>query len=141
MAGGGRAHAYELVWPAPGLDGMLGTCHSLDVPLVLGNRHGSLSALLLGAEPPAETEVVARHFVTAWAAFAHTGDPGRPAYDTRRRAVAVFDTDLTTTSYPEDASRALWAGHAFAPLPLPDLTGDPLACDSRALGGDTGTVA
>ncbi|MET7994522.1 carboxylesterase family protein [Amycolatopsis sp. NPDC005232] len=121
VAGGGRAHAYELVWAAPGLDGELGACHSLDVPLVLGNRHGSLSALLLGAEPPAETEVVARHFVTAWAAFAHTGDPGWPAYDTRRRAAAVFDTDLTTTSYPEEASRALWAEHAFAPLPLPGL--------------------
>ena len=119
-AGGGRAYAYELIWPAPGMDGALGACHSLDVPLVFGNsRHGLLD-LLLGAEPPADTELVSRHFRTAWAAFARSGDPGWPAYDTQQRLVALFDTEVRITPYPEEASRRLWAAHAFAPLPLQD---------------------
>ena len=37
VAGGGRAHLYELTWPAPGMGGVLGACHGLDVPLVFGN--------------------------------------------------------------------------------------------------------
>ena len=36
-AAGGRAHVYELTWPAPGMGGVLGACHGLDVPLVFGN--------------------------------------------------------------------------------------------------------
>jgi hypothetical protein len=52
VAGGGRAYAYELIWPAPGMDGVLGACHSLDVPLVFGNSRRGLLDLLLGAEPP-----------------------------------------------------------------------------------------
>ena len=36
VAGGGRAHVYELTWPAPGLGGTLGSCHGLDIPLVFG---------------------------------------------------------------------------------------------------------
>ena len=37
LAAGGRAHLYELTWPAPGMGGVLGACHGLDVPLVFGN--------------------------------------------------------------------------------------------------------
>ena len=37
VAGGGRAHFYELTWAAPGMGGALGACHGLDVPLVFGN--------------------------------------------------------------------------------------------------------
>jgi para-nitrobenzyl esterase len=124
VAGGGRAYAYELIWPAPGTDGVLGACHSLDVPLVFGNSHQSgRFDMWLGPEPPVDTELVSRHFRTAWAAFAHRGDPGWPPYDTRRRMVALFDTLFRATPYPEEASRRLWADHAFGPLPLNPRSG------------------
>jgi para-nitrobenzyl esterase len=120
VTGGGRAYAYELTWPAPGLDGVLGACHSLDVPLVFGNSRGGLLDVLLGADPPAETEVVSRQFRTAWAAFARSGDPGWPAYNREQRMVALFDSSFSVTPYPEKTSLGLWADHAFAPLPLLD---------------------
>jgi para-nitrobenzyl esterase len=114
VAGGGRAYAYELAWPDTGL----GACHGLDSPLVFGTTQGGLLGLLLDAEPLAAAEQVSRHFRKAWTAFARSGDPGWPAYDATHRLTAVFGTELTVTPYPEEPSRRLWAGHAFAPLPL-----------------------
>src|SRR5499427_8909094 len=49
---GGRAHLYELTWPAPGLGGILGACHGLDVPLVFGNLDRGQPAALFGDAPP-----------------------------------------------------------------------------------------
>jgi para-nitrobenzyl esterase len=118
VAGGGRAHAYELVWAAPGSGGLLGAAHGLDVPLVFGNlASGTLTALFLGPDT-AGAEVVSGLFRRAWTAFATTGDPGWPAYDTARRLVGLFDSTLTSDRYPEETSRELWAEHEFAPLPL-----------------------
>src|ERR671928_149959 len=44
-AAGGRAHVYELAWPAPGMGGALGACHGLDVPLVFGNLNRGQPAM------------------------------------------------------------------------------------------------
>ncbi|MFI9822785.1 carboxylesterase/lipase family protein [Streptomyces sp. NPDC052013] len=119
LAGGGRAHLYELTWPAPGLDGALGACHGLDVPLLFGTFEADLGALLFaGAAPGADAEALSSRFRAAWTAFARTGDPGWPAYDTEQRLVQVLDAEPQVVPYPEDVSRRLWEGHDFAPLPL-----------------------
>jgi hypothetical protein len=90
-----------------------------DGPEVLNICSGGF---LLDAEPLAAAEQVSRHFRTAWTAFAHSSDPGWSAYDATQRLVAVFGTELTVTPYPEERSRRLWAGHAFAALPLLDAS-------------------
>ena len=59
----------------------------------------------------------------AWTAFATTGDPGWPPYDTQRRLVQIFDADPVVTAYPEETSRRLWQNHRFQALPL--LTAQP----------------
>ena len=118
VAGGGRAYAYELTWPAPGMDGVFGACHGLDVPLVLGELDSARWAALLGADPPAAAEALSADFRTAWASFAATGDPGWPAYDPEHRTVRIFDVVPRVGPYPEEASRAIWPVHAFAALPL-----------------------
>ena len=118
IAGGGRAHVYELVWEAPGMGGMLGACHGLDVPLVFGNLGEGLPALLLGEEPPAEAEELSRLVRAAWTGFAAGEDPGWPAYDVERRSVRLFDARPSVAPYPEEASRQLWREHAFGALPL-----------------------
>jgi para-nitrobenzyl esterase len=118
VAGGGRAHVYELTWSSPGSGGALGACHGLEGPLVFGTFGAHLGPLLLGPEPSAETEALASRMRTAWTAFATTGDPGWPAYDTERRLVQVFDAEPVVTSYPEETSRRLWQDHSFSPLPL-----------------------
>ncbi|WP_425246227.1 carboxylesterase/lipase family protein [Streptomyces sp. NEAU-NA10] len=117
VAGGGRAHLYELTWPAPANGGALGACHGLDVPLTFG-VYGGLGAMLIGPVPSPETEALSARVRSAWTSFAATGDPGWPAYDTERRLVQLLDTEPTVAPYPEDASRRLWERHPFAELPL-----------------------
>ncbi|MER7245229.1 carboxylesterase family protein [Kribbella sp. NPDC000426] len=110
VAGGGRAYVYELAWPDTGL----GACHGLDVPLVFGTT--PLLGFLLDPSEMPDADQVSQLFRAAWTAFAHTGDPGWPEYETTNRRTARFTTELSVTAYPEETSRQLWASHGFGPL-------------------------
>ncbi|MEU9452166.1 carboxylesterase family protein [Streptomyces sp. NPDC048277] len=119
VAGGGRAHLYELTWGAPGSGGVLGACHGLDIPLLFGTFEADLANLLwAGTGVTPEAEALSTRFRTAWTAFARTGDPGWPAYDTTDRSTQILDTTPTVTAYPEETSRQLWEGYDFVPSPL-----------------------
>ncbi len=113
VAGGGRAYVYELTWPAPGMGGVLGACHGLDVPLVFGNLAGSQAAMLIDGDPSAEA--LSAQMRSAWTAFARTGDPGWPVYDAQR-LVQLFDTVPAVAPYPEEASRLIWQDYRFGAL-------------------------
>ena len=115
----GRAHLYELTWPAPGMGGdVLGACHGLGLPLTFGNLTVGSAGLLLGQEPPPAAAELSARVRAAWIAFATTGDPGWPAYEPQNRHTWIIDTEPGVTAYPEEASRELWAGHTFDPLTL-----------------------
>ncbi|MGW5622544.1 carboxylesterase/lipase family protein [Streptomyces olivaceus] len=121
LAGGGRAHVYELTWPAPARGGALGACHALDIPLLFGTFQAGLALLQFeGAEPSAEALDLSSRFRSSWTGFARTGDPGWPAYDTDRRLVQILDAEPTVAPYPRETSRRLWEGYEFVPLPLLD---------------------
>ncbi|MBF8191717.1 carboxylesterase/lipase family protein [Nonomuraea sp. K274] len=116
---GGRAHLYELTWPAPGMGGdALGACHGLGLPLTFGNLTAGAAGLLLGQDPPPAAAELSARVRAAWIAFATTGDPGWPAYEPQDRHTWVIDTEPGIRAYPEETSRELWAGHAFTALPL-----------------------
>ena len=74
-AAGGRAHVYELTWPAPGMGGVLGACHGLDVPLVFGNLDRGQPAMLIGESPSPEAEALSARMRAAWTAFAAARRP------------------------------------------------------------------
>ena len=118
LAGGGRAHLYELTWSAPGMGGALGACHGLDVPLVFGNLSSGQTAALIGDPPSPEASELSARIRGAWTSFAAHGDPGWPAYDAEHRLTRIFDTTSTVLAYPEEASRRLWQDHSFSALPL-----------------------
>ncbi|RCH69983.1 carboxylesterase/lipase family protein [Streptomyces sp. SDr-06] len=118
VAGGGRAHLYELTWPAPGMGGAFGACHGLDVPLVFGTLDRGQPAALIGEAPYPQAEDLSARMRAAWTAFATHGDPGWPAYDTRQRQARLFDVESTVVPYPEEASRRIWSDHPFPALPL-----------------------
>ncbi|MFI5589088.1 hypothetical protein ACIA5G_28805 [Amycolatopsis sp. NPDC051758] len=118
IAGGGRAHFYELTWPAPGMGAALGACHGLDVPLVFGNLDRGRPAMLLGEGPSPEAAALSTFMRAAWTAFATHGDPGWPAYDHRQRLTQLLDTPPAVTAYPEETSRLIWQNHTFSALPL-----------------------
>ena len=105
LEAGGAAHLYELTWPAPGMGGILGACHGLDVPLVFGNLTAGQPAVLIG-DPTPEAEAMSSQMRKAWTDFATTGDPGWPAYDTG--STRLFDVEPSVTAYPEQVSREIW---------------------------------
>ncbi|MET0693210.1 MAG: carboxylesterase family protein [Propionibacteriaceae bacterium] len=115
---GGRAYVYEVTWPAPGMGGVFGACHGLDVPLVFGNLDRGQPALLIGQPPSPEAEAISARMRGAWTSFAIHGDPGWPAYDTDRRLVQIFDHEPVVTAYPEEASRLIWQSHTFSAFGL-----------------------
>jgi para-nitrobenzyl esterase len=106
LAAGGRVFMYELTWPAPGAGGMFGACHGLDVPLVFGNLTAGQPAVLIGDPTPAG-RAVSRQMQDAWIAFATTGDPGWPAFDTG--LTRLFDVEPAVVPYPERLSAGMWA--------------------------------
>jgi para-nitrobenzyl esterase len=118
VTGGGRAHLYELAWAAPGMGGVLGACHGLDVPLIFGNLTAGQPAMLLGQPPTAEAVALSAEMRSAWTRFAVDGEPGWAAYDVERRLTRVFADCPAVLPYPEEVSRALWSGHSFDALPL-----------------------
>lgn len=121
LEAGGTAYLYELTWPAPGMGGGLGACHGLDVPLVFGNLTAGQPALLIGEATP-EAKAVSQQMRTAWVAFAATGDPGWPGYDTG--ATRLFDREPTVTDYPEQVSREIWRQQNPGVLDLTTATTD-----------------
>ncbi|MFF4101843.1 carboxylesterase/lipase family protein [Streptomyces sp. NPDC001903] len=117
-AAGGRAYVYELTWPAPGMGGILGACHGLDVPLVFGTLDRGQPAALIGESPSPEAESLSAGMRSAWTRFAAHGAPGWPAYDTTERLVQLFDARPVVTAYPERSSERIWRHHTFPALPL-----------------------
>ncbi|WP_122261928.1 carboxylesterase/lipase family protein [Ornithinimicrobium cerasi] len=128
LEAGGAAHLYELTWEAPGMGGMLGACHGLDVPLVFGNLTAGQPAMLLG-EPTEEALAVSEQMRTAWISFATTGDPGWPGFDTG--ATRVFDARPAVTPYPEVLSREIWRGLTPGVLDLTPPPGEAAAAGQQ----------
>lgn len=117
FAAGGAAYLYELTWPAPGLGGVLGACHGLDVPLVFGNLTVGRPAMLVEGGI-AEAQIVSEQMRTAWISFAATGDPGWPRWPGHATGpTRLFDTQPAVVPYPEQVSRAIWE----RPPPVLDL--------------------
>ncbi|WP_394618089.1 carboxylesterase/lipase family protein [Lentzea sp. JNUCC 0626] len=108
VAGGGRAHVYEVTF-AP--TEMFRACHGLDVPLVFGNLDRGGTAAVLGEVTPVVEEVSAR-MRTAWSGFAIDGDPW-PAYGPSNRLTRVFGERDEVVAYPEEVSRQIWEDHVI----------------------------
>jgi para-nitrobenzyl esterase len=105
LEAGGLAYLYELTWSAPGMGGVLGACHGLDVPLVFGNLTAGQPAMLIG-DSTVEAAALSQQMRSAWTAFATSGDPGWPTYNTG--STRLFDVEPVVTAYPEEVSRKIW---------------------------------
>jgi para-nitrobenzyl esterase len=81
-------------WHAPVDDGILRAPHTIEIPFVFHNV--DKGPILLGEAP--DTRRLEQLTSAAWVAFARTGNPSTPelpwpAYDPKRRATMVFDTE------------------------------------------------
>ena len=121
-ASGGATYLYELRAEAPVLDGVLGACHALDVPLLFGPPEAGngpgISEMLLGDSPPASLIALGDHMRDDWVRFATDGDPGWAPYGTEHRTTRIYDVPPDVLPYPEDTSMRLWQRHRFDVLGL-----------------------
>jgi carboxylesterase type B len=97
---------YEFAWRSPQFNGLLGACHSLEIPFVFDTL-GNSTEPLWGTDPP---QPLADTMHAAWVAFASNGDCGWPRYDLRRRATMRFDVTSGVVDDPRSKERALWEG-------------------------------
>ncbi|MFF9077015.1 carboxylesterase/lipase family protein [Streptomyces sp. NPDC014872] len=118
QAAGGTSFLFELQLTAQASGGVLGACHSLDVPLAFGTLDSPTGRHLFGDRPTPQVSVVSRELQRAWVRFAATGDPGWPAHRPGRRLTRVLDIESKTLPYPEEASRQIWERHDPAPFDL-----------------------
>jgi para-nitrobenzyl esterase len=103
-AGQAPAFSYLFRWrsPAPGI----GACHGIDLPFVFGTLDSKGAEAFAGSGPSAEA--LATRVQDAWLAFAHTGDPGWPAYDAATRPTMLLDEPCAVADDPAAAERAAW---------------------------------
>jgi para-nitrobenzyl esterase len=93
----GRAPAYMYVWnwATPAFDGKFGAVHGHDVD---ASFHLVRNAMCGAGET--DGRLMADRLASTWVTFAKTGNPNNPtipewpAYDARRRATMVFDTQM-----------------------------------------------
>ena len=103
-------YMYEFAWRSPQFNGLLGACHSLEIPFVFDTL-GNATEPLWGTDP---SQQLADTMHAAWVAFATSGDCGWPKYDLRRRATMRFDTTSEVVNDPRSAERAMWEGVPLA---------------------------
>jgi para-nitrobenzyl esterase len=92
---------YLLTWETPVAKGRLRSPHAIEIPLVFDNVEKARNFVGRGDEP----QVVADQMSAAWLAFARTGDPGWPAYDTDTRATMQFNLESRVVNDPQPGIR------------------------------------
>ena len=99
----GDVFVYLFAWETPVLGGRLRSCHTLEIPFVFNTAD---TAELTGDDPGrlALAETMAR----AWIAFAKSGNPGWPAYNTTDRPTMVFDVKSSVENDPFGTERRIW---------------------------------
>jgi para-nitrobenzyl esterase len=108
----GTVYSYLFTWRPPALRHTLGAFHALDVPFVFGLTNHPISRSLSGLASSANR--LSHCMQDAWAAFAHTGDPGHgelpdwETYGAPSRATMVFGRQSYLTDAPLEPERALW---------------------------------
>jgi para-nitrobenzyl esterase len=107
-------YMYLMAWESPALNGMLKSCHFLEIPFVFNNVEPTVG--ILGDSP--ERFALAKSMSGAWAAFARSGDPNHegiphwPAYTKEKRATMIFNTECKVENdlHPDPEERKVWEG-------------------------------
>lgn len=112
----GRTYSYLFTWRSPAMGGKLGACHALDIPFVFRHLDAPEAAFLTRGKAP---QALSDTMSSAWAAFAHTGQPAVPRLEWpeygEQRSTIVLDADTRVEDDPRRELREFFEG--VRPLP------------------------
>ena len=118
-ANGAPTYVYLFDWESPAFDGLLGSCHALELPFVFGAVQIPVVQMFSGGGPAAET--LSSQMQMAWLRFAAGGDPShegigewRP-WDPGERATMIFGARSGLALAPRDHELAVL--EQYRPLP------------------------
>jgi para-nitrobenzyl esterase len=101
-----RVFSYLFTWCSPMLNGMLGSCHALELGFTFGTYKNPGMENFSGTGPAADA--LSERMMDAWLAFAKTGDPGWARYTAADRATALFGERCEIARAPFDEERRAW---------------------------------
>jgi para-nitrobenzyl esterase len=97
---------YWFTWASPAFNGILGSCHAVDIPFLFDNLHHPGVEQFLGADP--NRSRVALAYGDAVIAHATHAQPGWPAHHPTSRATMVFDVHSRVELDPDFQIRSMW---------------------------------
>ena len=97
---------YWFTWATPAFDGILGSCHALDVPFAFDNLSAPGTDMLTG--DGSERAGIAARFADEIAHFATTSQPTWPAFDTTHRKTLEINAEFVLLNDPEKEIREIF---------------------------------
>jgi para-nitrobenzyl esterase len=106
-------YRYQFNWQSPIAGGLVGSCHSLDLPFWFGHANSPM----VGSRPPQD---LAMMMATALGAFARSGSPSCPelgdwpAYEEANRSTMVLDVESHVAGQDLYREQVIWDEFARA---------------------------
>jgi para-nitrobenzyl esterase len=111
--GGAPAYMYLVDWESAAAAGQFKAFHGVDIPMAFDNV--PLAGQMLGTAAD-QAQRVADAMSAAWVAFARSGNPGWPVYDTKTRQTMVFNVSSKLVADPDGDERQLLWGPPYNPF-------------------------
>jgi len=109
-----NTYMYLFTWPSPFMGGIFGSCHTLEIPFVLGMLDVSFWSWFAGTGE--EAKKLSEKIMDAWIAFARTGNPSNsgipewPKYNTEKRSTMLLGKEIKVVDDPYGKERMAWDG-------------------------------
>jgi para-nitrobenzyl esterase len=106
VAANNKTWMYWFTWPTPVLDGIVGSCHGLDIPFAFDNLSIPGTDGLTGEG--SERAAIATRFAGEIVQFARTSAPTWPAFDNETRQTLEICAEMNVLRDPEGEIRTLF---------------------------------
>ena len=98
--------SYWFTWSSPTFDGLLGSCHALDIPFFFANDAIAGAEVIIGS---GDTQKMLSSVASkSLALFARDGKPDWPQYNTNDRPTFVLDDECRLEQQPDDELHNYW---------------------------------
>ena len=98
--------SYWFTWASPTFDGLLGSCHALDIPFFFANDGITGADVIIGSGDT--QKMLSSKASRSLAFFAQTGKPEWPQYNSNDRPTFVFDNESKLEQQPDNELYGYW---------------------------------